>query len=161
MKDTSRSAIELGVNGVVQPVLVAPHETLLTVLRERLGLTGTKRGCNQGVCGACTVLIDGEPMRACLSLALACSGRAVETVEGLSDGLRLSRVQQALVDKGATQCGFCTPGMAIALTALLRREPAPDAEGVREAISGHLCRCSGYVKIIEAGLAASRRNDGP
>lgn len=161
MSETGRMAIELQVNGSRQPALAAPHETLLTVLRERLGLTGTKRGCNQGVCGACTVLIDGEPMRACLSLALACTGRAIETVEGLGDGLRLSPVQQALVDKGATQCGFCTPGMAIALTALLRRDPAPDAEDVREAISGHLCRCSGYVKIIEAGLAASRRNEAP
>ncbi|MEQ8442585.1 MAG: (2Fe-2S)-binding protein [Alphaproteobacteria bacterium] len=157
MEDTS-VALRMTVNGRAQTVACDGGETLLTVLRERLDLTGTKRGCNQGLCGACTVLLDGKPARACLTIAATCENRTVETVEGLLRGARLSSVQQALVDSGAVQCGFCTPGMTIALTALLRAEPRPDKESVREALSGHLCRCTGYVKIVDAALAAAEAN---
>ncbi|MBM3525913.1 MAG: (2Fe-2S)-binding protein, partial [Alphaproteobacteria bacterium] len=132
--------------------------TLLGALRDSLQLTGTKRGCDMGVCGACTVLIDGLPVRACLTLAPSCQGRDVTTIEGLADGLALTAVQQALLEAGAVQCGFCTPGMAIALTALFAETPRPDVAAVREAISGNLCRCSGYGKIVEAALALVERS---
>jgi carbon-monoxide dehydrogenase small subunit len=144
------------VNGEPQELAIRADEMLLEALRDRLGLTGAKRGCNQGVCGACTVLIDGKAMRSCLAFAADCGGRDIVTVEGLAPAPgALSPVQRALVEAGAVQCGFCTPGMAIALTELLGRVARPTKGEVREAISGNLCRCSGYVKIVEAALSAA------
>ena len=140
----------LSVNGDEHDVLVLPDQTLLDVLREELGLAGTKRGCNHGVCGACNVLIDGALARACLTLAVDAQDSAITTVEGVAQDAPFSAVQRALIDAGAIQCGFCTPGFVMALTALFAREPRPTRDAIRAAISGNLCRCSGYVKILEA-----------
>ncbi len=142
--------VTLEINGAAREVEAQPWETLLEVLRERLGLLGAKRGCNQGVCGACTVLIDGRPMRGCLSLAVNCTGRQIITIEGLADGDALAPVQQAFVDTGAVQCGFCMAGMLLAAHALLAEIPDPSVEEVRAGLAGNLCRCSGYVKLIDA-----------
>lgn len=150
--------IALNVNGAVHRLFVQPWRTLLEVLREEIGLTGSKRGCNQGICGACSVLIDGDVVRGCLSLAVNCTGREITTIEGLAPPGELSPVQQAFLDAGAVQCGFCMPGMIIASTALLRRNPAPTDDDIREGLSGNLCRCSGYTKVIQAVGAASGRD---
>ena len=147
--------ITLQVNGRAHQVFVQPWHTLLQVLRERIALTGAKRGCNQRVCGACSVLIDGEVARSCLTLAANATGREITTIEGIANGTELSVVQQAFLDHGAVQCGFCMPGMIVATTALLDRQPAPTDEEIRDGLSGNLCRCSGYVKVIEAVRAAS------
>jgi len=129
----------------------------MTVLRDDLGLTGTKNGCDQGVCGSCTVLIDGTPARACLALAAVLAGAEIVTIEGLAEGDALSPVQRAFLDAGAIQCGFCMPGMIIQATALLRENPKPSEDEIRHAISGNLCRCSGYAKVIEAISLAAKR----
>ena len=142
--------VTLEINGAAREVETQPWETLLEVLRERLALLGAKRGCNQGVCGACTVLIDGQPMRGCLSLAVNCTGREITTIEGLADGDTLAPVQQAFVDTGAVQCGFCIPGMLLTAHALLTETPDPSVEEVRAGLASNLCRCSGYVKLIDA-----------
>ena len=142
--------VTLMVNGERRPLRVAPFETLLTSLRDRLGLTAAKRGCNQGVCGACSVLIDGRPARACLSVTANCVDQAITTVEGLSTPLELSPLQAAMVRAGAIQCGFCTPGMLISLTSLLQECPHPTRDDIRTAISSNICRCTGYQKIVEA-----------
>ncbi len=139
--------ITLSVNGEPREVLAPASATLLEVLRGPLELTGTKRGCNHGVCGACTVLLDGKLARACLTLAVDVGERTVTTVESFSE---LSEVQRALIDSGAIQCGYCTPGFVMALTELFAREPKPDRQTIRAALAGNLCRCSGYVKIVEA-----------
>jgi len=131
------------------------HWTVLDLLRDGLSLTGTKDGCGEGVCGTCTVLADGRPIRACLVLAAHVRGRALVTVEGLETEGRLDPLQTAFAERGAAQCGFCTPGMLLAAKALLAENPAPTAQEVREALSGNLCRCTGYVKIVEAVLAAA------
>ena len=157
MTDDPTYALRLTVNGSERKGAVAASDTLLGFLRDQLGLTGAKRGCNQGLCGACTVMLDGEPVRACLSIAADCDGRDIETVEGLIVQRQLSAVQQSMAEAGAIQCGFCTSGMVIALTALLRKRPSPSVEEVREAISGQLCRCTGYVKIVEAAILAATR----
>ncbi len=149
--------ISLNVNGAVHRLFVQPWHTLLHVLREEIGLTGAKRGCNQGVCGACSVLIDGEVGRGCLSLAVNCTEREITTIEGLAPAGELSPVQQAFLDAGAVQCGFCMPGMIIASTALVRRNEALTDDDIREGLSGNLCRCSGYIKVIEAVRTASGR----
>jgi aerobic-type carbon monoxide dehydrogenase small subunit (CoxS/CutS family) len=138
------------VNGETRVLRIEPFETLLTSLRDRLRLTAAKRGCNQGVCGACSVLIGGEPARACLSLTANCVDREITTVEGLSTPLALSPLQLAMVRGGAIQCGFCTPGMLVTLTALLQEHPQPSREEIRSAVSSNICRCTGYQKIIEA-----------
>lgn len=149
-------AITLNVNGADRPVAaVEPWTTLLTVLRDELGLTGAKRGCNQGVCGACTVMVEGEPVRSCLSLALNCADRDITTVEGLAPTGSLAPVQQALAEGNAVQCGFCTPGILISAHALLRRNAPLTVDEVRAGLSGNLCRCSGYKKIVEAIVTAS------
>ena len=147
---TSKLSMTLNVNGEPHDVLAATTATLLDVLRASLGLTGTKRGCNHGVCGACTVLLDGKLARSCLTLAVDVGERPVTTVEGIAGNEAFSPVQRALIDAGAIQCGFCTPGFVIALTELFARDPRPGREQIRAALSGNLCRCSGYVKIIEA-----------
>jgi 4-hydroxybenzoyl-CoA reductase subunit gamma len=147
------------VNGVRREEAVADATLLLDYLREQLALTGTKRGCDGGECGACTVLVDGEPVLACLTLAARCEGRSIETIESLAQGGRLSALQAAFHAKLGTQCGFCTPGMIMAAEALLRRDPAPDEAAIREALAGNLCRCTGYVKIIESVQAAAEARD--
>ncbi len=152
--------LTLQVNGEARPVDAALPDTLLTVLRERLGLTAAKRGCNQGVCGACTVSIDGRPMRACLSLAQGCAGAEVRTLEGLNDEPRMQALQRAFAASGAFQCGFCTPGMLVAADALLAANPQPDEAAVRQALSGNLCRCTGYAKIVQAVQQAAAALSG-
>ncbi len=142
--------IRLEVNGVKRVADVPSSASLVELLREGLGLHGTKVGCGRGECGACTVLLDGEPVNSCLVFAAQCEGRKVTTIEGLGDGDALDRIQRAFVEAGAVQCGFCTPGMIISAHALLRRNPNPSREEIEEAISGNLCRCTGYVKIVDA-----------
>jgi carbon-monoxide dehydrogenase small subunit len=142
--------VALTINGEERMLRIEPFETLLTSLRDRLHLTAAKRGCNQGVCGACSVLIGGEPARACLSLTANCVDRDITTVEGLSTPLALSPLQAAMVRAGAIQCGFCTPGMLITLTSLLKERPQPTRQEIRLAVSSNLCRCTGYQKIVEA-----------
>ena len=147
--------LALTVNGRAREDAVAANLLLVEYLRAIVGLTGTKRGCDGGECGACTVLIDGEPRLACVTLAATCAGRHVETIESLAADGRLSRLQQAFHDKLGTQCGFCTPGMIMAAEALLRRNAHPSVHDIREALAGNLCRCTGYVKIIESVEAAA------
>jgi len=155
-----KQRIRLKVNGEDYDLLVPPNKTLLEVLREDLALTGTKEGCQDGTCGACTVLLDGKAVRSCLVLAVEAEGKEVVTIEGLSKGEELHPIQEAFVNYGAVQCGFCTPGMILAAKALLDSNPNPSEEEIREAISGNLCRCTGYVKIVEAIAAAARRLNG-
>lgn len=144
------------VNGEPADVLVDASKTLLEVLREDLQLTGTKHGCELGECGACAVLVDGEPVLSCLALAFESEGREIETVEGLVTGGRLHPLQEEFADRGAAQCGYCTPGILMTAKALLDREPSPTRERIREALSGNLCRCTGYHQIIEAVEAAAK-----
>ena len=151
----SKGLLKLNVNGREREDAVAGNTLLLDYLRDTAGLTGTKQGCDGGECGACTVLIDGEPRLACITLAASCEGRAVETIESLAAEGRMSRLQQAFHEKLGTQCGFCTPGMIMAAETLLRRNPNPSEAEIREALSGNLCRCTGYVKIIESVQAAA------
>lgn len=153
----SRLHLALTVNGERAEAAVDPTKTLLEVLREDLQLTGTKHGCELGECGACAVILDGEPVLSCLVLALECEGRAVETVEGMVTDGRLDPLQETFADLGGSQCGYCTPGILITARALLDREPNPSRELIREAISGNLCRCTGYLQIIEAIEAAALR----
>ncbi|HJO38202.1 MAG: (2Fe-2S)-binding protein [Vicinamibacterales bacterium] len=146
----------LEVNGSSTTLQVAPSARLIDVLREDLGLTGTKEGCGNGECGSCTVLLDGRPVNACLLVALEVEGRAVTTIEGLlGPGGKLSHVQQAFVETGGIQCGFCTPGMIMSATALLEATPAPSDAEIRDALVGNLCRCTGYAQIIESVRAAA------
>jgi aerobic-type carbon monoxide dehydrogenase small subunit (CoxS/CutS family) len=147
--------MELNVNGLARNVEADPAALLADVLRDRLGLMGTRLGCHEGVCGTCTVLLDDVPVRACLVLAGQADGCSVTTVEGLADGAQLSPLQAAFVEHGASQCGFCTSGMLVSATALLRDEPHPTVERVRNALAGNICRCTGYVKIVDAVMAAS------
>ncbi len=142
--------IVLNINSRGHRVAVEDHWTLLDVLRDRLGLTGSKKGCDRGECGACTVLIDGTAVQSCLILAAQAQGKAVLTIEGLAEGGRLDPVQTAFHELGAIQCGFCTPGMILTAKALLQKNPEPTEDEIRTALSGNLCRCTGYVKIVEA-----------
>jgi carbon-monoxide dehydrogenase small subunit len=154
--------VKLEVNGEAVEASFAPYKTLLEVLREELNLTGTKHGCELGECGACAVLVDGEPQLSCLVLALECGGRSIETVEGMGEGATLHPLQAAFADLGAAQCGYCTPGILLTAKALLERENNPSRERIKEAISGNLCRCTGYQQIYEAIEEAARRiNEGP
>ena len=145
-----RREINLIVNGVSYQVAVKPTESLLQVIRDRLGLTGTKNGCNVGECGACTVLVDGVPIRSCLMLAMTARDKQITTIEGLAEGEKLHPIQQAFVEHGALQCGFCTPGMIMSANALLNKNPNPTVDEIKEVIAGNLCRCTGYTKIVEA-----------
>ena len=153
-----RSVLQgLTVNGEPAEVAFAPYKTLLEVLREELGLTGTKHGCELGECGACAVLVDGEPRLSCLTLALACAGRSVETIEGLARGPRLHPLQAAFADFGGSQCGYCTPGVIMTAKALLDKNPNPTRDQIREATAGNLCRCTGYQQITDAIEDAARQ----
>ena len=149
--------ITLNVNGEEFDVLAEVHKTLLEVLREDLGLTGTKRGCDVGTCGACTVLMEGKPYLSCLTLAVDVRGKKIVTIEGLAQDRETHPLQKAFVEKGAIQCGFCTPGMILTAKAFLDENPHPSEEEVKKAISGNLCRCTGYVKIVEAILSAVQK----
>ncbi|GMV02084.1 MAG: 4-hydroxybenzoyl-CoA reductase subunit gamma [Burkholderiaceae bacterium] len=151
----AKRLLSLTVNGRAREDAVSDHALLLDYLRDTAGLTGTKQGCDGGECGACTVLVDGETRLACITLAASCDGRQVETIESLSAGGRMSRLQQAFHENLGTQCGFCTPGMIMASEALLRRTSHPTDDEIRAALSGNLCRCTGYVKIIESVKAAA------
>ena len=158
----SRSQLVLlSVNGEWHEVPVTPRITLVEVIRETIGLTGTKASCETGTCGACTVLLEGQPVLACLTLAIECDGKHVQTVEGLAEGDRLSPIQEAFLDQGAIQCGFCTPGMLMSATALLRANPKPTREQINKALEGNLCRCTGYNAIVDAVLQASGQGVEP
>ena len=149
-------SISLIINGTEEQLQVPSNMTLLHALRDKLGFTGTKNGCEAGECGACTVLVDGEPMNSCLVLAVELNGREITTVEGLAENGKLTPLQQAFADLNAVQCGYCTPGMLMSATALLRRNPHPSETDIQEALLGNLCRCTGYQRIIDAVLKASR-----
>jgi carbon-monoxide dehydrogenase small subunit len=149
--------ISLTVNGGLEEVLVPSNMTLMKMLREKLALTGTKNGCSAGECGACTVLLNGEPVNSCMVLAVECDGAEILTVEGLAGDKQLDPIQEAMIEAGGVQCGFCTPGMLIASRALLDRNPDPSEDEIREALVGNLCRCTGYVRIVESVRAAARR----
>lgn len=142
--------ITLKVNDEVYQLEVRPNWTLLDVIREECGLTGTKQGCGNGECGACTVLLDGEPVNSCLVLALQANGKNVTTIEGLSQRGKLHPIQEAFIAQGAIQCGFCTPGMVLSVKALLDKNPNPQEPEIRQALTGNFCRCTGYQKIVEA-----------
>jgi aerobic-type carbon monoxide dehydrogenase small subunit (CoxS/CutS family) len=156
-KNSKKVLLNLIVNGQPTKVKVNPTWTLLRVLREELRLTGTKKGCEQGDCGLCTVIMDGKTVNACLVLALQAEGKEIETIEGLGTAEHLHPLQESFIEHGAIQCGFCTPGMLLSSAALLRKNPRPNANEIREGLSGNLCRCTGYAKIIKAVKAASEK----
>jgi carbon-monoxide dehydrogenase small subunit len=161
MEHPMRVRIALTVNDEAREALAPVHKTLLEVLREDLGLTGTKHGCELGECGTCTVLVDGEPVLSCLVLPVEVEGRRITTVEGMAQGGRLHPLQQAFAELGAAQCGYCTPGILLTATALLAERPSPTRQEVKEALAGNLCRCTGYTKILDAvELAALRMGHG-
>jgi carbon-monoxide dehydrogenase small subunit len=152
-----RVDLNLRVNGEENPISIEPNWTILKVVREVIGLTGSKEGCATGACGACTMLVDGEPIYGCLSLAATLEGREIETIEGLSRGGNHHPIQLAFVERGGIQCGFCTPGMILATKALLDQNPSPTREEIREGLSGNFCRCTGYVKIFESVETAAEK----
>jgi aerobic-type carbon monoxide dehydrogenase small subunit (CoxS/CutS family) len=156
-----KARLSLWINGEVRDVLVPVHKTLLEVLREDLGLTGTKHGCELGECGTCTVLVDGEPVLSCLALPIELDGAEIVTVEGMATGSRLHPLQEAFAELGAAQCGYCTPGILLTAQALLHETPMPTRDEVREALAGNLCRCTGYTKILDAVELAALRMARP
>ena len=159
-REVERVALALTVNGERAPLLVPVLKTLLEVLREDMGLTGTKHGCELGECGTCTVLIDGKPELSCLLLPIQMEGRAITTIEGMASGAELHPLQQAFAELGAAQCGYCTPGILLAARSLIETNATPSRDEIREALAGNLCRCTGYVKILQAvELAAERMHE--
>ena len=156
-REVERIVLTLAVNGEKSELLVPVHKTLLEVLREDMQLTGTKHGCELGECGTCTVLVDGKPELSCLLLPIQIQGRAITTVEGMARGSELHPLQQALVELGAAQCGYCTPGILLASKSLLEDNPRPTRDEIREALAGNLCRCTGYTKILQAVELAAER----
>ena len=155
------ASLELIVNGARHQIAADPDESLLVVLRERLDLTGTKYGCGEGQCGACTVLLDGKAVRSCLTPAANAAGKAVTTIEGLEENGRLHPLQQAFIDEDAMQCGYCTPGMIVEAAALLKRTPSPDDAEIARAIEGHVCRCCAYARIVRAIREAAEKTRRP
>jgi carbon-monoxide dehydrogenase small subunit len=160
-KGNKRYLVELLVNGDEYSVVVKANAVLANVLRDQLNLTGTKKGCELGDCGSCTVLLDGRPVDSCMVLAVEADGREITTIEGVAQNGELDALQESFINHTAIQCGYCTPGMVLAAKALLTRNPHPSEREVREAISGNLCRCTGYVHIVEAVLAASEGRTAP
>jgi carbon-monoxide dehydrogenase small subunit len=152
-----KEVIKLIVNGESNEVLVRPNDLLVDVLRDVIYLTGTKKGCGEGDCGACTVLLDGAPALACLTLAISCVGKKIETIEGLSENGKLHPIQEAFVEKGAIQCGYCTPGMILSAKALLAKNENPTNEEIKYGMAGNFCRCTGYKKIVDAVAEAAGR----
>jgi len=155
-----KQAIRLVVNGTEHSVEVQPSDLLVDVLRDTLRLTGTKKGCGTGECGACTVLLDGKPVNSCLLLAIRCEGRQITTIEGLGTPDSLHILQKAFIENGAVQCGFCAPGMLLSAKALLDENPAPNEMDIRQGLAGNICRCTGYVKIVKAVSSAARTMSG-
>ena len=153
--------INVTINGGLEQVVVPSNMTLMQMLRESLALTGTKNGCSAGECGACTVLLNGEPVNSCMVLAVECDGAKIVTVEGLASDKQLDPVQETIIQVGGVQCGFCTPGILISSRALLDRNPNPGEEEIREALVGNLCRCTGYVRIIDSVKAAAKVQSDP
>lgn len=153
-----KQIIKLTVDGEAYDLSIPSNRTLLDVLREDLGLTGSKRGCDSGECGSCTVLVDGLPALACITLACEVEGKSIQTIKGISKGGELSPLQNAFVEHGAIQCGFCTPGMILSASALLESNPSPTVEEIKRGISGNLCRCTGYVRIVEAIRSVAERD---
>lgn len=153
----SKKVIELSINDELYVLAVEPQQTLLEVLRDSLNLTGTKEGCGTGECGSCTVLLDGKPVLSCLILAVECVNREITTIEGMGSIESMTPIQEALIEKGGVQCGFCTPGMVLAATAMLNQNPKPSEAEIKRSLEGHLCRCTGYNKIIEAVEAAMEK----
>jgi aerobic carbon-monoxide dehydrogenase small subunit len=158
--DVQTIPISFSLNGKMQELDVEPHELLLDVVRDRLGLTGVKRSCDVQVCGACTLLVDGRPVSACTTLAFEVRGRSVLTIEGLAENGRLHPLQQSFIDHGGFQCGFCTPGMILAAKALLDENPDPTLEELKHFMHGNICRCTGYKKIVESIMAAAKTMRG-
>ena len=157
LRDVERVVLQMNVNGETREMLLPVHKTLLEVLREDMQLTGTKHGCELGECGTCTVLVDRKPQLSCLLLPVQLEGRAITTIEGMADGSQLHPLQAAFAEVGAAQCGYCTPGILLSARSLLEGNPRPTRDQIREALAGNLCRCTGYVKILEAiELAAER-----
>jgi len=154
-----KQLIRLKVNGAEHELSIYPNMTLLSVLRDELGLTGAREGCQEGSCGACTVLVDGKAVRSCLLLAMDAEGKDIITIEGLAEDGQLHPMQQSFVDHGAIQCGFCSPGMILTAKALLDENPNPAEDEIRKAMSGNLCRCTGYVNIIEAIMAVAKKQE--
>ena len=154
-----KQGIALNINGDTYDVLVSPNQTLLEVLRDQLGLMGTKRGCDLGACGACTVLIDGEGYLSCITLAMDAVGKEILTIEGLSQEGDLQPLQRAFIEKGAIQCGFCTPGMILTAKTILDEEGKPTEESIKKKMAGNLCRCTGYKKIVEAVLSVATQTE--
>ncbi|HMK36491.1 MAG TPA: (2Fe-2S)-binding protein [Desulfomonilaceae bacterium] len=155
-----KQLLSMTVNGEAVELAVSPNATLLEVLRDQLDYTGVKEGCSEGVCGACTVLLDGNPVRSCLTLALEADGASLITIEGIASEGKLHQIQQAFIDNGAVQCGFCTPGMILSSKALLDRNSDPSDEDIKTALAGNFCRCTGYAKILAAVRSAARDKKG-
>jgi carbon-monoxide dehydrogenase small subunit len=151
-----KQLLSIVVNGEQFELAVAPNETLLSVLRDRLQLKGVKEGCGEGACGACTVIMDGRPVRSCLTLALEADGSEITTIEGLAEDGNLHPLQQSFIDRGAVQCGFCTPGQILSAKALLDRSSSPSEDDIKTALAGNMCRCTGYSKILEAVKAVAQ-----
>jgi aerobic carbon-monoxide dehydrogenase small subunit len=152
-----KKMITLNINSREYDLVIPANRTLTQVLRENLKLTGTKQGCEMGDCGSCTILMDGQPVNSCLVLAVEAEGHKIVTIEGLSDGEKLHPLQQAFIEHGSIQCGFCSPGMILSVKALLEKNPSPNPAEIREAISGNLCRCTGYQKIVEAVQSVGKK----